>query len=603
MARGKKKRQEPEEEAGKTTADAKPASDLPPVMAAEPSGSGAAAAGAARKAIDRSSDDSEEESSTKVSTNTAKNNLKSQESHSRPTAKQEKVHPERPARGALPPPPSRPRWVELMVEQRNLMDVQQPIGEKAKMVFLWGLAICVYTTVGSVWYICSTIYACLAAPWRAVLSIERVVSQALDYALPTSDGKSTTVLEAHKFDGVVNSHRVVDAKRNKRNRKELKLIFNVNCKESLPPFDVGNEYEYPLFNKHIGTVLPSCRPYVPHRYYREKLKGEDDATLCVDWAFSTLKDPNAKRDPKAPTIAPPSGFLCKGVVGVVPGLASSSHSSYIETMARHLTRNGYHVAVINARGMGTTPLDKPKIMTGVWTSDIRTVVYNVLDPDRLRDDFGIEAPVFLAGTSLGAAKLCKFLGEEKDKLVGRVKAAVAFAAPWDYHESSENMLGFEALTLYQPFLSKGLQDYLLRHQDVVREMPGIDVDLLLSTPSLTKTVQRIDDLVVAPSAGFPSRFDYYTAASPMPQYLQHVKIPLLCVSAEDDPITGKPPVDARWEVLIRHNPNISFVEAPAGGHLGFLMGPMQEWRQEGNFMEKVVVDMFDTFWQRRNDSH
>jgi predicted alpha/beta-fold hydrolase len=62
-----------------------------------------------------------------------------------------------------------------------------------------------------------------------------------------------------------------------------------------------------------------------------------------------------------------------------------------------------------------------------------------------------------------------------------------------------------------------------------------------------------------------------------------VKIPLLCISARDDPVVNPTiiPVD-----MPAQNPNVAVVVTERGGHLGFLEG---WWPTGMNWSDRLVV--------------
>jgi predicted alpha/beta-fold hydrolase len=541
----------------------------------------------------------------------------------------------------------RPRWVTLRLEQEDDMKAQtlkelfSRIG--AGVVYAAGFLVIVTLIRGS----CSLIRSLCLVPVKLLGMLHRrfasyVMKERVLRAAGADDEGGNASLRQHRTDGVVNTfRRVRTADAAPIHPREIQLIYNAREAKCLPPFEVGEKYLDPLYQRHVATAVGSARPYTPNSYYREVLHSDyDGCTLCVDWMFSRI-DPSTNYDAadgkkqsaekgkplsqkvlhsldalldqirSGRTTPQPQhqsasskneknrrngvpGF--KGVVGVIPGLASSSHSPYIETVCRYLTENGYHAAVMNARGMGSTPLDQPSIMTGAFTDDIRSIVRKCFNEERLKTQLGIEGPLYLVGFSLGGSMLCKYLGEEgrnpKSRVNTRVKAAVSACSPWDFHESSANMETWEAHVIYQPHLAKGIREYMERHREVCRGIREVDVDHLLSSPKLTSTVQSIDEAIVAPVAGFGSRQEYYTAATPMP-YLNDIKMPLLCLTAADDPITGPPPRDARWEAIIAKNSNISYAKTPCGGHLGFLQRFWDETFRKGNFMERAVVAHFE----------
>ncbi|KAF5835764.1 hypothetical protein DUNSADRAFT_6904 [Dunaliella salina] len=80
------------------------------------------------------------------------------------------------------------------------------------------------------------------------------------------------------------------------------------------------------------------------------------------------------------------------------------------------------------------------------------------------------------------------------------------------------------------------------------------------------TVRDFDDAATRHWFGFYSVDEYYAAASSA-YHLDAVDIPLLCISAEDDPICPKEaiPIEA-----FDKNPHLMLIITPTGGHLGWI---------------------------------
>lgn len=88
---------------------------------------------------------------------------------------------------------------------------------------------------------------------------------------------------------------------------------------------------------------------------------------------------------------------------------------------------------------------------------------------------------------------------------------------------------------------------------------------------------EFDTIVTRVLGGFPSTEAYYRHASSN-QYLHNVAVPLLSISAANDPIVAASTVPTS---LAASNPWLIFVLTAAGGHLGWFEGFWQPRRWVG----------------------
>jgi uncharacterized protein len=97
------------------------------------------------------------------------------------------------------------------------------------------------------------------------------------------------------------------------------------------------------------------------------------------------------------------------------------------------------------------------------------------------------------------------------------------------------------------------------------------------------TLREFDSRLTAVSFGYETVDQYYRDASSA-QYITRVKIPLLCLNAEDDPIASQEYIP--YDECI-YNPNIILATTYYGGHLGWFTNwwkptrwcikPLSEW--------------------------
>ena len=329
-------------------------------------------------------------------------------------------------------------------------------------------------------------------------------------------------------------------------------------------------YTCPLYNGHFGTLGGAFRVARLVEYERRSARGFDGCELCLDWAMS--KDP------------------ARGILVILPGLSSCSATGYITNYVLAAVRCGFHSVVLNTRGMGTTPMTTSRLMSGASTGDLRHVLQTSLSRERILAEFGSNLPIVAVGFSLGGNVLCKYVGEQGLRAEdARLDAAIAICAPWDFHEAAQHMSRVTQLVVYQPHLLKGLVNYLIRHRTVLKQDSCLAEIIESGVLSQLRTVQQFDENVIVPHFGYESVQDYYSDAMSLP-YLEHAAIPTLCLGCADDTVTGHPPTLRRWESLCQRNPNVVYVQAPAGGHLGFLGNPLAELYQLPNFGEQVTLN-------------
>lgn len=370
-------------------------------------------------------------------------------------------------------------------------------------------------------------------------------------------------------------------------------------------------YPAPLYNKHLTTVLPNFKP-VPMQFARKDddamgemvyvrciVNSHDGCELALDWA-------TWERASSAQTKNGDRGVVThiRGIVGLSPGLASTTASTYVKSFTRAVVRQGFLCVVLNSRGMGC-PLTKPRLLAGGSTSDLRYLLKHELCDSQLRsrmrelncqlsdsDAAGSPfVPLFLVGFSLGANILCKFLGEEHDKVresAPNVRAAFALCAPWDFHRVRRNMDKLESIIIYEGDLSNGLRHWLGSNSGFLANHAE-EARLDLAAGAQVRTVGEFDERVMVPHYHFDSVQQYYSCAMCGP-YLHRIRLPTFCLLTHNDPIIGVPDHEG-WIETCRRNPFLSLVSCPSGGHLGFLNHVTSEWRGDDTVMEAIVLNV------------
>lgn len=352
---------------------------------------------------------------------------------------------------------------------------------------------------------------------------------------------------------------------------EAKSFFQLDRFDAIP-------YTDPAYSGHVSTILCAFRPHRHIPYERVGHPGGDGNPMCVDW------------------YAAADAATARGVFVIVPGLASWSGTNYIEHFVWFAHAHNFHCGVFNSRGMGDTPIETPRLMSAKWTDDLRAVVKDgPLSRTAVEQRCGARVPVIGVGFSLGGVILGKYVGEEC--MAGQppaFDAVLIVNSPLDCVDSSNRMMGGLESIVYQPNMIGGLTTYARRHSKVLKDLPGLEVsvqaafangqyDAILSP---MKTVRDFDKVITAPTLGFASPEDYYHHISPI-SWLPHFTVPVLCVSAVDDPVCGPPPMTT-LETIMAANTNVALLTIPFGGHLGYIRSPRAEWAGSECFVESLL---------------
>lgn len=254
------------------------------------------------------------------------------------------------------------------------------------------------------------------------------------------------------------------------------------------------------------------------------------------------------------------------------GLEGSLRSHYTAGLLRAAHDEGWQANLLLFRTCGDLLNRAARSYHSGETSDLHLVV------DRLRNERP-DAPLILAGVSLGANVLLKWLGEQGHHAVGRVAAAIAVSTPFDLARSSAHIeRGFSRVYAWN-FLRSLKAKALAK----IAQHPHIaDVGRVARATSLWE----FDDAFTSVVHGFVDAADYYYRSSSI-RFLPSIRIPTLLLSARDDPFHPPQVLDdvAR---LATANSALHLEVTAHGGHGGFVEGAAP-WRAH-YYVERRVVD-------------
>ncbi|KAI9085650.1 hypothetical protein K1719_032493 [Acacia pycnantha] len=304
-----------------------------------------------------------------------------------------------------------------------------------------------------------------------------------------------------------------------------------------------------LSSPHVQTCFLNFFGRPPSfKYRRQMYTTSDGGTIALDWLRSSdvshdalHGDDTVRKDDPTPLVV------------VIPGLTSDSSSAYLKHLAFCTAKRGWNVVISNHRGLGGVSITSDCFYNAGWTEDARAVIRY------LHEEYP-RAPLFVIGTSIGANVLVKYLGEEGENIP--VAGAVAICSPWDLLIGDRFISRRLVQKLYDRALASGLQGYAKMHQTHFARLAnweGIEKSL---------SIRDFDDHATRVVGKYETVDTYYRRCSSS-IYVQSVAVPLLCISALDDPVCTREAIP--WDEC-RANKNVVLATTKHGGHLAFFEG-------------------------------
>lgn len=239
-------------------------------------------------------------------------------------------------------------------------------------------------------------------------------------------------------------------------------------------------------------------------YRRELLTLSDGGVVALDWL-----DGNCALD------AP--------VVLILPGLTGESQAEYIKFLVLAANQAGLRAVVFNNRGMGGVDLKTRRMYCAANCDDLVQVVQHVA---RCHPQSRLGA----TGISMGGLILGNYLAVHSDEARRHLSSAMIISVPWDVHKgtSSIEKPGFNKMMCRH--LTNGLCDTVSRYEILRDGGDQWDMEQVLQS----RTIREFDKHFTSKHFGFDSVNAYYDAAT-LHNKLHMINVPLLCLSAADDP--------------------------------------------------------------------
>ena len=347
------------------------------------------------------------------------------------------------------------------------------------------------------------------------------------------------------------------------------------------------------------------------KYDRQVVRTEDGGQVGLDWLVRARfgrpapapglvagvrgrpRPPDADEGVAASSIPDASTLPPDAPVFIMlHGINGGSHEGPTKWAIATGAARGWRCVALNLRGCNGVKLASPKVYCAASSSDVRAAVNacRALYPN---------APVLLAGYSLGTYVIGTYLAEEDSKPGGAaekgVAGAVLVSCPLDPHSSHAGLSdpSRPAGLLYNGAIAAELRRYFYKHQTQVTEHPEVDEDAL--NIAEMRTIRDFEKALIVVTHGFKDIEEYYDYFSPA-RIIPSIRTPTLYLIARDDPFVGE---REQCEHAIRQSKHVALAHVEKGGHVAFLERGVGVFGQ--CWTDRVLGEFLGSTLERRSE--
>ena len=240
---------------------------------------------------------------------------------------------------------------------------------------------------------------------------------------------------------------------------------------------------------------------------------------------------------------------------ILPGLTGSIEAAYIRELCDEALKNGFRPIVLNSRWL-SKPIKLPKQGPINFIDDLKKTIEYIVQRNKSNEIYAI-------GISYGSNILCKYLGT-----IGQhsdiIKGAVSIGNPFNMYQNKSAINRF-----WNYILCKILQKALVTRKTSFKKtkkkaFESVSVDEALKATSFID----FDEYFTRRMLGYNSTDEYYKGFGCVSD-IKNIKVPLLCLQTQDDPIS-------HYEMIpfneSHKNHNLIFYTTERGGHIGWVEG-------------------------------
>eukprot|EP00927_Polykrikos_kofoidii_P055334 TRINITY_DN49602_c0_g1_i1.p1 TRINITY_DN49602_c0_g1~~TRINITY_DN49602_c0_g1_i1.p1 ORF type:complete len:430 (+),score=51.92 TRINITY_DN49602_c0_g1_i1:79-1290(+) len=334
----------------------------------------------------------------------------------------------------------------------------------------------------------------------------------------------------------------------------------------------------------LASLVPCASPGAkweqPIR--RDEIDGLPDGGLvAVDWVGTAAAATGLAGGDVAATIAsssPPTALVL-----MLPGTGTNSRRGFACTIAHRVAslRPDFHVGVVVLQGHDGLPLRSDKVMSTAYVGcgDAGYVFEHV--STRFPG-----VPIVVFTCSIGSAHFTRWLGTASPESVQKTGIVGAIMLSHG-HSGAESAVALKESPACESFIL-GEWRRILRESPpdpavLARKAPKFDISRVLRA----KTHAKWDEEVL-PLYGFTDNAEMHRQCDATPSMLANVKMPLVFVNTDNDPITpaGRLMDTGRVCDVV---PNCAAVRTRLGSHMAWWQGP--PWALEQRWAYTTMCEL------------
>lgn len=309
-------------------------------------------------------------------------------------------------------------------------------------------------------------------------------------------------------------------------KSRISVVIKKGCKR------LSQDYK-PTFwarNHHFQTILPWIWWQEDLEFKREYLQMADKGVVALDWL---VMDDDKSLNKMCPVML---------LIPDLTGAAADLVAVCTEALARK-----FRPVVFNRRGHGGTSLSTYRLQSFGDASDLDEAIQFIghMHP---------YSEIFAIGFSTGSGLLMSYLGETG--VATKLNAAVCVSPCYD----AEAL--FKSNSIPEPYNWL----WTLKLKSVLRQHPCLGNVINYNLAMQSSSIKELDERVYVKLNQYNSLEEYWRYNDPM-RNITNISVPVLCISALDDPICPKDTIPFS---LFKTSNNLFLVTTDEGGHCGFL---------------------------------
>ena len=331
-------------------------------------------------------------------------------------------------------------------------------------------------------------------------------------------------------------------------KSRLSVVIMKRCKRLTEDFK-------PTFwasNCHVQTILRWVCQREDIEFSREYLQMEDKGVIALDWVVTNENSLN-KMSP---------------VMLLIPDLTGTA-ADMVSVCSQALARK-FRPVVFNRRGHGGAPLSTYRLQSFGDAGDLEEAIQFIHHTHP-------RAEIFAIAFSSGSGLLMSYLGDTGGE--SQLNAAVCVSPCYD----AEAL--FKANSIPQPYNWM----WTFKMKAILRQHPCLGNVIDYNFALQSSNVREYDERVSVKLNEYNSLDEYWRYNDPM-RNVTNISVPVLCVSALDDPICLKDTIPFS---LFKTSSHLFLVATERGGHWGFLENGLPT-----SWANKLACDYLETVFNQ-----